>query len=73
MVLGSANIWVINVAYIFRTGRFSIVKMQAAGSSETLVLPDQAITRYIPQDQTHFTLEYSSFTFQISKAHFSTK
>jgi hypothetical protein len=39
MVLGSANVWEVKVAYIFRTERFSIVKMQAADSSVTLVLP----------------------------------
>jgi len=56
MVLGSANVWVVNVAYIFRTERFSIVKMQAADSSETPIPPYRATTRYILQDQTNFAL-----------------
>jgi hypothetical protein len=56
MVFGSANVWEANVAYIFTTERFSIVKMQAAGSSGTLVLPYRATNRYTPPDQTNFTL-----------------
>jgi len=56
MVLGSVNVWEVNVAYICRTGRFAIVTMQAAGSFETQALPYRATTRYIPQDQTDFTL-----------------
>jgi hypothetical protein len=32
-----------------------IIKMEAAGSSETIVLPYQATTCYILKDQTNFT------------------
>jgi len=60
MVLGSVNVSEANVAYIFRTKRFSIVKMQAAGSSGTLALPYRAANLYTPQSR---NIPVSLFTY----------